>query len=166
MSLPSANYLSENFTMSAWVKRTSTVAGGAAIADFGNGMGVDNVNFFFAPESGTNRYFNNLGAGFVTIGDYLGDSNVGYGIWDTKSLVVNQWTHITVTLEGGLGILYVNGAVAARALMPTIKVTTRSSNYIGATNWRSFSNSMAMFDDLKIFNRALTPSEVTGNMYL
>jgi hypothetical protein len=61
---------------------------------------------------------------------------------------------------GSNAILYVNGAVAKSFTVPILRGVYRTSNFVGKSNWPDSLNVNAVYDDLKIFNRSLTQSEI------
>ncbi len=73
--------------------------------------------------------------------------------------VPGNWYLITATYDGSRMTLYVNGKVLAGRKAPG-KIDTYDSNlFIGKTPYKEFYTS-GSYDDLKIYNRALTKDEV------
>ena len=72
------------------------------------------------------------------------------------ALTLGEWYHITVTYDNGVGRLYVNGVERGNATgldlgFNRLKVGV---NRFGAENWKGF------IDDLKVFGRTLSATEV------
>ena len=126
-------------------------------------MGVDNVNLAYSLSS-LGKYFD-TGPLMYTMGSYYEENNSGVNVFlPTPVFKVNEWVHLTSTLSGNTGTIYINGKLAGRNAVPAPLNKTRKSNFIGKTNWHYYNSALAVFDDLKIFNRALSDEEVITNM--
>lgn len=150
ISIPSgfANF-TNGITISVWANPTSA-NNFARFIDFGTGAGANNI-IFYRGGTGTGLNYNVIdGAGNSM-------SNMSYA-----GLVLNQWKLYTVTVTaGGLATIYINGSSMATAsgfADPTN--VTRTSNFIGRSNWSSDSYYAGSMDDLRMYNRALSASEV------
>jgi len=107
----------------------------------------------------------------VQYGSYIGDSVQFFlnGANRVNSAVIplNQWLHV-VTVRGvdGAAITYTNGVAAVSATTYTNALVNAPNNNIGARS-SATNNSTATIhfvgalDDVLIFNRALTQSEIT-----
>ncbi len=134
----------QDFTITGWVKTNNTsVRKGIAC------WGQD------TPWSST--YF------FITNNGYL---NFGFayngGPQSSTFISDNVWHFVGVTCTSGLIQLYLDGNPTASALQmnPNINGTNKA---IGANIDNSGSNNfVGALDDIGIWNRALTPSEITG----
>jgi hypothetical protein len=56
--------------------------------------------------------------------------------------------------------LYINGNFISSGTQPIARNLNRTLNYLGNTNWPAYPPSNADFDDIKIWNRALTAQQV------
>ncbi len=63
-------------------------------------------------------------------------------------------------MSGANAIFYVNGQVGTTAVLPTLRGVTRTSNFVGRSNVLNSDNVNVLYDELKIFNRSLTQSEI------
>ena len=79
----------------------------------------------------------------------------------------NVWRHVAITLDGGTGKLYLDGALEATATV-TLKPldvlaanndTAMQANYLGR-DWSGAPCSRRSFDDVRFYNVALTAAEV------
>ncbi len=78
-------------------------------------------------------------------------------------LPTNAWTHLASTYDGTRIRLYANGVqVASMAVTGRIVVTGRPLKIGGNTVWDEWF--AGKIDDLRIYNRALTPAEINGDM--
>ena len=76
---------------------------------------------------------------------------------------LNVWSHLAVTTSGLTGVFYFNGAVSSTvALALTARGATRPYGWIGHSLWANDGASYSYFDDIRIFNRALTAVEITS----
>ncbi len=81
----------------------------------------------------------------------------------TPSMInLNQWYFISFVLSGTTGYIYVNGnqVVTGPLHIPTNII--RTNNYIGKSNWASDSNADAIYDEIKIYNQALTSIQISN----
>ncbi len=97
-----------------------------------------------------------------------GALGVGVGDSHTKSkgiynLPMNSWTHIALTWNGSNYVAYVNGTQRATGTYTGLS-TLNSYADIGNTGMRSDSREafMGSVDDVRIYNRALTSSEIAS----
>lgn len=127
--------------------------GGAAwqrIFDFGNGT---TQYLFLTPRSGGNtlRFT-------ITSGGNGAEQRV-----ETAPLPSNQWVHVAVVLQGDLGKLYVDGALAAtNAVTLNPSMLNPAINYIGKSQFAGDVLFGGRVDDLQIYNRALSDFEIAN----
>jgi hypothetical protein len=136
---PTGIYFKGEFTISAWVKPFN-VANYARLLDFG----PNNVVLAFSWN-----YLN----------PYV---CCPHNVMSNKLLQMGKWYHFAYSMSSTSAILYVNGEkwieTSANGLPSS---TTRTSNYIGRSNWDGNAKEItAYIDDLKIFNKSLTYAEV------
>ena len=80
-------------------------------------------------------------------------------VFVTSSYGINQWTHVTTTLDGSMSYLYVNGDVAWSG--PHGNVIPMGSSNTCSFGWYGYDwNLKAYLDDVFFYNRALTAPEV------
>ncbi len=138
-------------TVAAWVRLTS-VTTWTRIFDFGGGT---TSYMFLTPSSGsgTARFA-------ITTSTWSGEQQINA----PSALPAGVWTHVAVTLGGGVGILYVNGAEVARNSSMTLTPASlggTSQNWIGRSQYSDPYLSGAV-DDLRIYSRVLSASEVAA----
>ena len=84
------------------------------------------------------------------------------------NLTANTWKHIAVTLNGSTGTLYIDGVQVAQNTGMTFKPSdlapTTSGNFIGKSAWTGDKYLKGQVDDFRIYNRALSSSEITSVM--
>ena len=94
---------------------------------------------------------------------YFNDGGGYHGVFGLKALTLNQWTHLVGTYDGKYQRLYVNGSqVAQQAQSSSIQQSTGVLRIGGNSLWSEFFN--GYIDEVRIYNRALTPAEVSYNM--
>lgn len=138
-----------NFTISAWAKQTTT-ASWMRIFDFGTGTatymfltplpgGASAPRFAFRLNNGTEQQING-----------------------TSAVSVGPWHHFAVTLNGSVGILYVDGVAVGTNNSMTLNPSSlgnTTQNYIGKSQWNDpYFNGLV--DDFRIYNGALNAGEV------
>ena len=151
LQVPAGIYFSGDFTFSAWIYLRSYQYW-ARIFDFGNGSPNENVYLsIIDTKSKLEGYIWRLSS----------DSRL-----DTLPIInLNEWYFIAFVLKYSTGSIYVNGnQVAIGTLLIPINVT-RTSNYIGKNNWQGYPNADAIYDEIKIYQIALTSIQIM-NEYL
>lgn len=146
---PIGVYFYGEFSISVWVKAVS-YSEYARILDFGNGVNSDNVIFSlftttsnFSPMSGI----------------FSGATRKDLCLNNLISLEFNKWVHLIWVFDGVLSSLYANGTLLANAPANLPRNVTRNKNYIGKSSWSNDGVTNAYMKEIKIFNRALSPSE-------
>ena len=85
-----------------------------------------------------------------------------------SNLTANTWKHVAVTLSGSTGTLYIDGVQVAQNTSMTFKPSdlapTTSGNFIGKSDWTGDKYLKGQVDDFRIYNRAISASEVTSVM--
>jgi hypothetical protein len=152
VALPSgvvSNY--DAITVAAWVNLDSA-SNWMRIFDFGSGTGT---NMFLTPKNGANGKIrfaikNNGSAEQIIDGQ--------------ATLPTGGWHHVAVTLNGSTGTLYVDGVQVGSNTAMTLKPSNLGSttqNWIGRSQYAADPYLDGRVDDFRIYNRALTASEVT-----
>ena len=140
--------LSGAMTLEAWVYPTA--AGGAWRTAIMKERGSDLSYALYATDGA------NHPAGFV----YAGASKDATA---SSALPVNTWTHLTATYDRTTLRLYVNGAqVATRAATSAITSSTGALRFGGNGVWGEWFT--GRIDEVRVYNRALTASEVASDV--
>jgi hypothetical protein len=141
-------FFTGDFTFSGWVNIDNNVSP-SRFFDFGNGQGVENVLFYFS------------GSGSQDVHGYVTNSydNSWNGIYK------NIWHFITFIQRGTYREIYVDNVFVAswggtNTSYPHNVV--RNRNYFGKSNWSGESNFNGKFDDICIFNRAISRDEINN----
>jgi len=94
---------------------------------------------------------------------HFNDGGGYHSVFGPKALTLNQWTHLAGTYDGKYQRLYVNGSqVAQQAQNSLIQQSTGVLRIGGNSLWSEFFK--GYIDEVRIYNRALTPAEVSYNM--
>ena len=81
----------------------------------------------------------------------------------TTQLPVNTWTHLATTYNGSVLALYVNGVQAGQLVVAGSLVASTGALKIGGNSiWGEWFQ--GEIDEVRIYNRALSASEITGDM--
>ena len=79
------------------------------------------------------------------------------------ALTINQWTHLAGTWDGSTLRLYLGGVeVASQPRSGTLEVNN-SPLHIGGNTYNG-ENFSGLIDEVRIYNRALTPAEIAQDM--
>ena len=154
VALPSGVVSSnDTITVAAWVN-LDTVSNWTRIFDFGSGTAT---NMFLTPKNGAN--------GKIRFG--IKNNGSAEQIIDGQAaLPTGGWHHVAVTLNGPTGTLYVDGVQVGINNAMTLKPSTMgatSQNWIGRSQYAD-PYLDGRVDDFRIYNLALTTSEVTHVM--
>ena len=80
-----------------------------------------------------------------------------------NTLPLNAWTHLAATYGSGLLRIYVNGVlVSTQAVTGTMASSTRPVRIGGNTIWGEYF--AGRIDEVKIYNRALSVTEIAADM--
>ena len=161
LQVPPGIYFNGLLTFTAWVYPRAFVKN-ARLFDFANGAPSDNVLF---------QIFNTAGL-FPVLQVYFGkafqdmimmrDAKVG-----SLNLFYNDWSHFAIQFDESSFIFYLNGVLSGKrtgAMGPPN--VNRTLNYIGKSNWGGDPNVNAILDEVRIYNRVLTQSEIFELMSL
>ena len=140
---------SSGFTISLWVYPTNSPDWWPRFIEFGNGMYADNIIF--------GRYYDTNSVVFQC---YNGASTAGSVIAE-NAVQLDTWQLFTVSLDaGGIANIYKNGALIQSGTTSPAAAVTRTSNFIGKSNWSNDSYYQGLIDDVRIFNTVLSLAEI------
>ena len=151
LTIPSGTFISGDFTVSAWVKVHALTNSDARLFELNDASQLDSITFLLSSGS--------------TGKPALSYSNTGSSSASIQSdiaLDLNTWHHVAFTLQSTTASLYVDGVQRVQQVMSVApRGVSRTDNMLGVgVSNASVTNAYAEFDDLKIFNRSLTSSEV------
>ncbi|NET74561.1 LamG-like jellyroll fold domain-containing protein [Okeania sp. SIO1F9] len=155
IELPEMNIdYSQGFTVAAWVHYESFKSY-SRIIDFGNGEANDNIIFF---NQDTN---NNLGLDIYKGSTYK-------RIKTGEILELKQWLYVTVTVDQtGSVKIYKNGEEVQSGLVDNVpNNVNRTKNYIGKSNWSGNGFFHGKMSQIQVYNRELSPIEITQGLQL
>lgn len=150
VSLPAglANFTG-GLTITLWV-RVDTVGDYARFVDLG--VGQSNQNIWFGRVGTTNNL------GFKVYNGTAG----GTQVTATGAIATGSWQHFAVTQTStGAVVIYKNGAQIATGSTTVPVNVTRASNYLGRSNWSANAYLDGVLDDVRIYNRTLSATEVS-----
>ena len=137
---------SAGMSISVWAKPAS-VTNWARFIDFGN---------FVSEVQANNILFTRIG----DTDDLRFDT--AYGVVDTLGIItLDVWQMLVVTMnEAGDVIVYKDGFQVNTGSIGIPDVITRTSNFIGESNWEADELYNGMMDDMRIYNYAITADDV------
>ena len=153
-TIPPGVYFNNSFSFLVWVKAFK-FAPYSRIIDFGNGQ-QDNV-FVSLSYSYNYRMYIALYRGYNIL-------NITEA---PNQMPTNTWFHLATIYDGQNLMLYVNGSLIANSTSDGPTDLLRTNCYIGRSNWHDVngdSDAYACYDDLMIYNRALSLDEVQNCM--
>jgi hypothetical protein len=146
LQVPKGVYFSGDFTFTAWIllksKRTAS-----RFFEFSNGAANDNVIFYMYIASSKIRGIT-----------YNGSSSLN--ILTSSIIDLNKWYFVAFVLSGTTGYIYVNGNQVATCTLYVPNKIIRTSNYIGRSINASSPYADAIYDELKIYQIALSSDKI------
>jgi len=140
-----------DFTIATWVK-LDTAMNWARVFDFGTGT---SNYMFLSPKNGATGYLRYA----ITTSGSTNEQQIN----TTTTIASGTWAHIAVTLQGTVGILYVNGIEVGRNSSMALKPSSLGSttlNYIGRSQFSGDPKLTGTLDDFRIYSRALSSAEI------
>ena len=147
---------SDGFTLSAW-SLSSTGSSTGRVLSLGN-TDANGLGFHIS-------FFPNMG---IILQNGLGGSSNSYGNWSNavSNLQINSWNHVVLTANFASGnwSVYHNGNLVLSGTSNSTTLLNFQSNTfnIGRKATSAFDPWNGKIDDIGIWNRALTPEEVTA----
>ncbi|CAF0898168.1 unnamed protein product [Brachionus calyciflorus] len=150
LKIPLENFFQGDFTIMLWYRKFST------------------TNFQRIIECGSREddsilmsaSYSDVQTTFFKIYDTMNDLNdTAKSVIGKTPIVLNIWYHLTFVLQGSNGYIYVNGILDGQGDLNFPKNIFRSSCHLGGS-LKANILATAIFDDLKIFNRALSINEI------
>ena len=146
LKVPPGVYFSGDFTITIWIYLKAFQSHNTRLIDFGNGNYADTVFAFY--NSMQIKYFISLNS----------TTKWSYGMSTNSLIELNKWYHVTFTLSGTTGYVYVNGSLAVnRSTMIVPRNILRNLNYIGLYY------AIAIFDDLKFYQGAMSQAQILND---
>ena len=155
--LPPGIYFNNRFSFLVWAKAFKLVLWSRFI-DCGNGPKSDNIAIILSRNNTFDRipcvqiYRGAVAQPIVTA---------------VNKLPLNTWFHFAVVYDGQNLMIYVNGNLEANSTSSAPLAVNRTNCYIGRSNWHDSvgnSDAYACYDDIMIYNRALSTNEVQNCM--
>ncbi len=142
--------ITSNFTLSAWVYKTSADATANGI--FGKWQTGSSPYWYCRIGDSASEVFCRFSNSGGTAENYQSASNV----------VANQWTHISVVANGSTVKIYLNGVIDSTTNITLTGTMQNNVNLQIGNIGSSLSNHWfgGKIDDVRIYNRALTAAEV------
>jgi hypothetical protein len=146
LQVPEGIYFSGDFSVTAWIYLKSFQFS-SRIFDFGNGQENDNVFLTMLTTTPKLAEFTFTGSSYKII-------------LTSPVISLNEWYFISFVLSRTTGYIYVNGNQAGTGTLFIPNSIIRTNNYIGKSNWATDSNADAIYDEIKIYQVALTSSQI------
>lgn len=141
-------------TLSAWIKPTNPPNGLAAIiSKWGQNASIDAYSYYLITSNGNVRL---LGA--------LGVPNQGDPGFTEGVIPIGDWSHVVMTYDSanGLNKIYINGIKVAERFRPGGITVSDKNVLLGREDSGAGRHFSGAIDEVQIYNRALTASEVRG----
>jgi hypothetical protein len=94
---------------------------------------------------------------------YINLSGIDHSAVGPDVLPLSTWSHLAATYDGTVLLLYVNGVqVASRSVGGSISTSADPLRIGGNAIWGEYFD--GLIDEVRIYNRALTPAEIQADM--
>ena len=147
---PEGVYFSGDFSITVWIMYTNLNSSSARILDFSS-AGNYRVILGIFETSGCIEFT-------------IFNANKRIVNKATESLRINQLYFLGVVLKDSTAAIYYNGTLKHAGNSYQAGNIPSSDNYIGRSLFNSVRNTNGIIDELKIFNRALTQSDILEEM--
>jgi hypothetical protein len=140
-----------DYSVSTWVNLNASSTW-SRIFDFGTGT---STYMFLTPQNGSAIRFAITTGGAGSEQQITGSSALSTGVWH----------HVAVTKSGNTGTLYVDGGVIGTNTSMTLSPSSlgnTNQNWIGRSQYSGDPYLNGWVDDFRIYNRALSASEVSS----
>jgi len=151
--VPFGVYFNYEFTLTIWIKLNSYRKNGVII-DFGNNI-EDNI--LISTDDDDDDLTNSIVV-------YIYDESFKSELKSNFSLKLDQWTHLAIVFNKGNADIYFNCTHDTSGPLYIPRNLMRMNNYIGKSNFANFKNAHAIYDELKIYKRALSLSQLIQDM--
>lgn len=152
--VPSGIYFDGSFSILAWVKLNSKVSG-MKLIDFSNGNGVNTVAIQLIDP--VNK----------TVPSFISNTNMGNTAVTTSfTFNMSQWYHVAGVMDGLNAYLYVDGSLVGSTTGPAlVPAVNRTQCYFGRSSYYpGDKDANAYFDEIKIYNRALSLTDIQNDI--
>ncbi|MCX8518853.1 MAG: LamG domain-containing protein, partial [Methylophilaceae bacterium] len=147
-SLPNLTF-GGDLTVEMWVNLNS-LAEWSRLLDLGSGASNNNIVLTI---SGGRIYFETY------------NNNASQGSLTGSVLTTHEWIHVAATISGRNVTLYVNGEVVGQRVLGAAPLTTtRTSNFIGKSNWAGDNFLDGEVRDARIYTNARTQQQILTDM--
>ena len=142
--------LSTGMTLEAWVRPTAVPNWGAIILK----EDTSDLAYSLYANSNTN-----------VPGSWIRFSSGTQSATGTAQLALNTWTHLAATFNGTVLRFFVNGAQVSTLTVSGSLISTTKPLQIGSNQiWGEYFQ--GLIDDVRVYNRALSPTEILSDMNL
>ena len=146
--------MSNGITLEAWVNPTAT-SNFARIFNLGNGQNNDLII--------VSRY--STTADTLHVQTYNG-TTAGTTLTFGGILDMNRWTHVVVTItQSGSVLVYKNGRFAGSGQSAALRNVTRTSNFIGKSDYPADGFFAGSVDEAAIYDKVLTSDRIASHYY-
>ena len=152
VDMPDGVYFDGDFTIESWVY-PAIHNSHARLLDFGNGEADDNV--YLSLSDGT------TGQPKLVIYDGATESSLIAPV----DLPLDKWSHLAATLSGTSATIYIDGEEVASGTISVPNNITRTSCYVGRSNWAADGYTDGKIDELRIWNVARTQQEIQDHLF-
>ncbi|PZX16163.1 GLUG motif-containing protein [Breznakibacter xylanolyticus] len=141
---------SQGFTFTAWVK-WDAFTGNARVFEIGNGSGNVNNSIILRTDASSGTLIFQCASG-TTNSEIKTDAAV---------VTADTWHHVAATISStGDATIYIDGAAVKSGSISIPQNVTRANNWLGKSAWSVDNYFKGTMDEVSIWHKALTPTEI------
>jgi hypothetical protein len=150
---------SADFSLSFWVNKQSGSNG------FGNIAGL--AKWHTGGSAGTNEWALSISTGSTGAGDdqptfYIESGTTSYAATSPDNITLNEWHHIVGVRDGSFIRIYVDNVLKASTNVGSVAINDLPDRALTVANFDSnFRSPNAIFDDIQIYDQALSAADVS-----
>ena len=149
ITVSTTGFHNPSFTISCWIKPVASTCYYDGPVIYSDYDGYYNGNTLTLRKNGT-----------VDIGLSGGSEAKSYQSRSINVVPLNQWSFITASYNGSILKVYINGILDNTLSAPYFTYSTKTLLKIGDASWSGDYHFNGIIDELRIYNRALTDSEI------
>lgn len=149
ITIPTSGFHNPNFTISCWIKPTTSTSYYDGPVIYSDYDGYYNGNTLTLRKNGT-----------IDLGVCGGSDSKSKTSKGKNAIPLNQWSYITATYNGSVINVYINGNLDNTLAAPYFTYSTKTQLKIGDASWSGDYHFNGTIDELRVYSRALSESEI------
>jgi beta-lactam-binding protein with PASTA domain len=155
--------LATGMTLEAWVNPSQMSGWNTVMYKERGTAGAGLLCYALYAHDGAPETLGTVGpAGYVRLNPVA--STTDSGVRGAAQIPLNTWTHLATTYDGTNQRFYVNGVLVKTVANPGAITQSNGALRIGGNNSSFYEFFTGLIDEVRVYNRALSASEITTDM--